>query len=223
MYNSNDDKFIDCCCLLLEFCEELRELKNELDFYNKRLALQTMTPESYYQCVQYATQQAIEKAFKAGSGKELVQNQLWVLCYKDFDVPSNLREWAMHEVEDISKRMFASSCQAQITPVAHPEAKTELPLFSKDTLYHAGVCCHAVSVCTAGDFEAFMNSKSHLLEEGSISISQYKENVDRYIIAKCGNTVYVAFQSEPTLSSWMNSPYTSFSEGELFVLFILYT
>ena len=143
----------------------------------------------------------------------MIRNQLWVLCYKDFDVPSNLREWAIQQIEDISKKMFASSDLVPIAPVSMPEEKVEPPLFSKGTLYHASLCCHAVSVCTAGNFESFLNSKSHVLEEASISISQYKENVDRYIIAKSGSTIYVAFQSEPTLSHWMDSPYTSFSEG----------
>ena len=200
-----------------EFCSEIQELKNELDFYNKRLSLQTMTPESFYQCVQYAVQQAIEKAVKAGNEEEAIRNQLWILCHKDFDVPSNLCDWAMQEVEDICKRTAATMNlnPTLITqcPVSLPKKEEELPLFSKDTLYHASLCCHAVSACTAGNYEIFLNSKSHLLEEVSMSISQYKENVDRYIIAKCGNTIFVAFQGEPTLSNWMNSPYASFIDG----------
>lgn len=196
-----------------EFCSDILELKNELDFYNKRLAIQTITPESYYQCVQYTIQQAIEKAFKAGVGEEAIRNQMWIMCYKDFKVPTNLRGWAIQEIEEISKRTAISVNPMLPTPVALPDEKVEPPLFSKDTLYHASLCCHSVSVCTAGNFEAFLNSKSHLLEEASMSISQNKQNVDRYIIAKRGNTIFVAFQSEPTLSSWMDSPYTSFDDG----------
>ena len=174
-----------------------------------------MTPESFYQCVQYGIQQAIEKALKAGNEEEAIRNQLWSLCHKDFDVPTNLRDWAMQEVEEICKRTTASMNQTLITPASIlPDEKVEPPLFSKDTLYHASLCCHAVSVCTAGNYEVFLNSKSHLLKEASMSISQCKENVDRYIIAKCGNTIFVAFQSEPTLSNWMDSPYTSFIDGQ---------
>ena len=176
-----------------------------------------MTPESFYQCVQYAIQQAIEKALKAGNEEEAIRNQLWTLCHKDFDVPSNLRDWAMQEVEEICKRTAASMNPTLIAqcPVSLPQKEEDLPLFSKDTLYHASLCCHAVSVCTAGNYETFLNSKSHRLEEASMSVSQYKEseNVDRYIIAKCGNTIYVAFQSESTLSDWMNSSYSSFIDG----------
>ncbi len=199
-----------------EFCSEIQELKNELDFYNKRLARQTMTPESFYQCVQYAVQQAIEKALKVGNDEEAIRNQLWILCHKDFDVPSNLRDWAMQEVEDICKRTAASmNLNSTQCPASLPKVEEDPPLFSKNTLYHASLCCHAVSACTAGNYEIFLNSKSHLLEEASMSISQCKENIDRYIIAKCGNTIFVAFQSEPTLSNWMDvdSPYTTFVDG----------
>lgn len=173
-----------------------------------------MTPESFYQCVQYAIQQAIEKAVRAGNEEESIRNQLWVLCHKDFDVPSNLRDWAIQEVEDICKRTTALN-PTLITqcPASLPKKEESPPLFSKDTLYHASLCCHAVSVCTAGNYEIFLNSKSHLLEEASMSISQYKENVDRYIIAKSGNTIFVSFQGEPTLSNWMDSPYSSFIDG----------
>lgn len=173
-----------------------------------------MTPESFYQCSKYAIQQAIEKAFKAGNNEEAIRNQLFTLCHKDFDVPTNLRDWAMQEVEEISKRTTFSINPTLMSPAPIPDDKVEPPLFSKGTLYHASLCCHAASDCNAGNFEAFLNSRSHLLGEASISISQYKLNVDRYIIAKHGNTIFVAFQSEPTLSSWMDSPYTSFVDGQ---------
>lgn len=173
-----------------------------------------MTPDSFYQCVQYAIQQAIEKALKAGNGENVIRNQLWILCHKDFDVPTNLRDWAMQEVEEICKRTVVSMNQILNAPKSLPDEKpVESPLFSKDTLYHASLCCHTVSVCTAGNYEVFLNSKSHLLEEASMSISQCKENVDRYIIARCGNTIFVAFQGEPSLSNWMGNSYTSFING----------
>ena len=178
-----------------------------------------MAPELFYQCVQNAIQQAIEKALKVGNEEKMIKNQLWILCHKDFDVPSNLRDWAMQEVEDICKRTVASMNlnPTLITqcPASLPKKEEDPPLFSKDTLYHASLCCHAVSACTAVNYEIFLNSKSHRLEEASMSISQYKEseNVDRYIIAKCGNTIYVAFQSESTLTDWMNSSYSSFTDG----------
>ena len=184
-----------------------------LDFYNKHMAQQRMTAELFYQCTRCAIQKAIESAFKAERGKELIRNNLWTLCHKDFSVPSDLREWAMQEIEVILKRMSITVDQPPITPMS--EENVEPPFFSKDTLYHASLCCHAVSTCTAGNFEAFFNSKCHLLQEVSMSISQDKDNVDRYIIATRDDTIYMAFQSEPTLSSWMDSPYVSFNEGNL--------
>ena len=45
-----------------------------------------------------------------------------------------------------------------------------------------------------------------------MSIPQDNENVDGYLIAKKENTVYVAFQSDPTLSLWLKK-HASFDDG----------
>ena len=186
-----------------------------LEFYNKHMRQQRMTAELYHQCTKCAIQQAIENAIKVNPerGKESIRNQLWILCHKDFSVTSELREWAIQEVEEIFKRMSVDAAQPPIAPVPESDENVEPPFFSKDTLYHASLCCQAVSTCTAAGFETFFNSKSHLLQEASMSLSQDKKNVDRYIIAKRDDTIYIAFQSEPTLSSWMESSYASFSDG----------
>ena len=184
-----------------------------LDFYNKHMAKQLITAELFYQNTKCAIQQTIECALKAEMEQESIRNQLWILCHKEFSVPSDLREWTMQEAEDIFKRMSITVDHPPIAPLT--EEKCEPSFFSKDILYHASLCCHAVSTCTARNFKAFFNSKSHLLQEASMSISQDKENVDRYIIARRDDTIYMAFQSEPTLSNWMDSPYSSFDEGYL--------
>ena len=128
----------------------------------------------------------------------------------------DLDKWARDQISEIDTQLSVSTSTESVitsehTPNQTPQATD--PLFSKDTLYHASLCCQVVSTSTAGDFRERMQQMSgHMIEEASMSISETKENVDRYLIAKQKNTVYVAFQSEPTLSMWMQK-YGSFSAG----------
>lgn len=138
---------------------------------------------------------------------QLVRNQMWNLCYTSFDVPAQLREWAIEVVDIMCKSV------EELVPSCRVAIEDKKPLMTKDTLYHAGVCCQAVSTCTAATFKKFFVGVAHGLDEVSMSISQDKANVDRYIIAKQGDIVYMAFQSEPTLSKWIRGPYGSFENG----------
>ena len=133
------------------------------------------------------------------------------MCYKSFDVPSKLREWTIQEVEKMCKSVEA----VEKSDPCPPSSDDKKPLMNKDILYHAGICCQAVSTHTAANFKKFFNGVGHALDEVSMSISQDKANVDRYIIAKQGDIVYMAFQSEPTLSKWIDGPYGSFDNGRV--------
>ena len=89
-------------------------------------------------------------------------------------------------------------------------------LFSKDTVYHAGICSLAVNdvkECDPGNYQKFFQKNplipGHDFQEVSIS----KSKKDRYLIARQGeSTVYIAFQSEPCIQQWPKL-FRSFSEG----------
>lgn len=170
--------------------------------------------ESVYNTIQGTIHGFIESALKSES-LSLVQDQMWHLCHKSFEIPTQLREWAMEEVEKVARSMKKEE------PKPCPPAPKEEPLFTKDSLYHASLCCHIVSTCNTANFKKVLSGSGHNLEEVSLSISQDHENVDRYLIAKQGNVVYMAFQSEPTLSKWMDCKYGSFSNGKFKIVFFL--
>ena len=123
---------------------------------------------------------------------------------------------ATQEVEEIAKHAGASVGQALTMPTSSPPDQTaEPPLFSKDTLYHASLCCHVVNTCNDLNYEFHLNSTSHQFEEASMSIrGMQKAYVERYMIAKHTNdTYFVAFRIDDALSMWTRK-YASFSDGQ---------
>ena len=89
------------------------------------------------------------------------------------------------------------------------EQVTELPLFCEDAVYHASLCCLAVSTKDATNFKGFFDRDfpNHHFEEASLSQSH-----DRYLITKKGNTYFIAFRSEPSFSEWPKL-FKSFEHG----------
>lgn len=164
--------------------------------------------DTLYKVIQDSIQYAIETAALKSVDVKSLREQMSNLCHKSFDVPTVLTDWAEQQVEKVCSK---SVHKCEDPKPCHPLSSNEKPLFTKDTLYHASLCCQAVSTCTVAVFKKFFNGKGHNLKEVSMSISQNRENVDRYIIAKQGNIVYIAFQSEPSLSEWKG--HKSFTEG----------
>ena len=194
--------------------EEFKKLKNELEVYTKGLAKGGVSARALCQCIKESIQQYVETMLEAGETIDFLQNQMSLLCCKHLVVPSSLLEWASRVVEDVNSER---SSDLEVAMAAQPCEQTkppEPPLFNKDTVYHASICCHAVSTRNAGNFKHFFDHvvRGHRLEEVSMSVSQDKENVDRYLIAKQQNIVYIAFQSEATISHWMDK-YSSFDDG----------
>lgn len=204
---------------LTDLCDEFQLLINDLEAFNRQLSRGVSSNTDHiYQCIKDSIHHAIENVLKSGETCDFVRDQVWSLCYTHFKVPTDLCKWALEEVSSVQNTLLPPNVPSSIVnkPVASSPSKNQPPeLFSKSTLYHAGVCCQAVSTCNAGNFMSFFDKQvtNHLLQEVSMSISSEKKNVDRYIIAKHGNVIYVAFESEPTLSRWMDSGYSTFEDG----------
>ncbi len=124
-------------------------------------------------------------------------------------VDSSIYEWALGEIASMEKELTRPLDEQEL-----PLREVIPSLFSKDTVYHACLCSLATSTCTVANYKDFFNKKfpEHSLEEASLSRSQDREDVDRYLIARQGKVFYVAFQSEPLLSDWRGK-FTSFEQG----------
>ena len=118
-------------------------------------------------------------------------------------------EWALEKIVLIPQ----PSSKPSNSPEGEQEA--EEPLFCEDTVYHASLCCLAVSTRDTNNFKSFFDREytCHHFEEASLSISQDRKNVDRYLIAQKEKTIFVAFQSEASFSKWPQL-FNSFEHGE---------
>lgn len=182
--------------LFLGLSEDFKEAQELLTVQKKVLSKEISDPENVYKIIQDIIKNSIGTALLKSEPIKSIRDQICYLCHTSFDIPPFLHSWAKQEVENANQKNVQNEDPA---PCCFPTVEDK-PLFSKDTLYHASLCCQAVSTCTTLNFKKFLNEKGHTLKEVSMSIS--KEDVDRYIIAKQGNTVYIAFQSKPIISSW---------------------
>ena len=175
--------------------------------YKTALARPEADEDALIRCIKAAVHSYIETELKTRTSADALKEQIRSLCHKEFIIPSVLHEWVLQEVETINMKLVPVPAIRRI-----PEEPTQ-PLFSKETLYHASLCCEAVSMHNIANI---FRTSGHHLDEVSMSISEGRENVDQYLIAssKRMKTLFIAFRSEGTLSGWM-SKYNSFEEGQL--------
>lgn len=153
-------------------------------------------------------QQFIEKSLEAGLPVDKIKSEIHALCYKEMVIPSILLEWVNDEFEERSLKHaeMNSHSKENACAMAKPHINEHL-LFNKDTLYHAGLCCQAISSCSREhDIKVFFQTGSpmHSLQEISFSTSS---NIKPYLIAKQGTKIYIAFQSEKCISKLKETGY----------------
>jgi len=142
----------------------------------------------------------------SGSTKEHVEGHLQ--DRSDFLLSEPICKWALQLVAETFEKTAVDELSCE--PLS-PSASCG-PLFCKDTVYHASICCHVIHECDAGDYLKFFKTKVPGHSFQAISISRSKQ--DRYLIARQGDsTYYFTFQSEPDLPKWPKL-FKSFSEGK---------
>ena len=118
--------------------------------------------------------------------------------------------WSISHAEELATSMSPSCAEAVDSSKVLP-ARDLKPLFNKEVVYHAGLCCVVVNSPSGKNLLASDHNR-HLLEE--VSIARPKEGqVDRYLIARQGKTYYVAFKGELNLDNWRKH-FKSFEEGK---------
>ena len=163
-------------------------------------------------CIQDAILEHIKARFSHGIPSKDVKAEINKLCNEEFAVPTSLWNWAIAQVEEVTQKMADDSKKLQ--PLAQPkECEEDAPLFNKDVVHHASLCCLAASTCRSVEFDTFFshNNPQHDLTEASFS--QSNGDLKTYLIATNKNTMYVAFKSESDLSKW-TADYDSFEDGE---------
>ena len=154
---------------------------------------------------------------QSGTPAEDVKEKLCELCQKKYLITESIYQWSLKKVKEIfTKEEDLSFDSAERTSPADPQ-HTE-PLFSKDTIYHASICCQALTCCTAGDYQKFFKDTQRVPGHSFQAVSISRPTPDgkqheRYLIAKQGESkYYIAFESQPVLSQWLKK-YHSFIQG----------
>ena len=169
--------------------------------------------------VKAAIREFITKSYQSGNTQEHVEQSMQDLHKMFFIHDPAIHQWAQERAAET----YSQSLPMSHSPMGAGEAQAQPsvsdethPLFSKDTVYHASICSLAVNdvkECDPGNYQKFFQKnpmiRGHDFQE--VSISRSKK--DRYLIARQGeSTIYIAFQSEPSIQQWPNL-FRSFSEG----------
>ncbi len=215
-----------CTCISILSLAELeikcQELKDDLEKCKTDLSQPDAPQNELDTVIKFKIKSFITKNITYGATKVDIHNKISSLCYETFTIPTKLCAWALQTVEEeaaVSKPKPANvedvTSSEVPKPKTIPEHLSPLPTSEfKELLYNSSLCCQAVSTCNVGTYRNFFSdlTNPHLFEEISMSISEDKDEVDRYLVAVQGKTIYVAFQSEPNVQQWMTK-YSSFSEG----------
>ena len=150
-------------------------------------------------------------------GTEIKKVSLEVgMLQKEDILPDEMKKLAMDEFDQYEKQMSDDSSNSHtVSSLGAPE---EEPLFSKENVYHALVCCQAVDASDESQVRSILRELSHSFDGLSVTRSDCKERHQQgkhhgmYIIArKADGTYIVAFRGIPALSAWLT--YSSFEEG----------
>ena len=192
--------------------EEYQKLKATLEVFRSTLesASSTDVELSTITCIKDVIQQYIERALRLGEETSKVKSDMEELRHSDLVIPTALWTWTMQEVEKTDEKL--TSEQRKVAKPVVEEAEPAPSLFSKDTLYHACLCCDALSDPNPANPLSYFQNKNphHSLKE--VSFSQNRDSITPYLIARQGDMIYVAFQSTPLLSKWKEIA-PSFNEG----------
>ena len=160
----------------------------------------------------------LSQSQQSGALLKDVQITLHELHQKKYLISESVLRWAIQKASELFSAQD-DLIHASVPDMPFPQSPAEVtePLFCKDTVYHAGLCCEAVTTCTAGDYQKFFkNVPGHSFNAVSFSRPRQDGSLcEHYLIATQGESkYYIAFQSEPNLTEWPKKC-TSFTQGQL--------
>ena len=189
---------------------EFQELKDELELY-KKVSARPDPPDNINDCIEKAIHYHIETSYGAGIPAEMLKEQMQTLNDPECLIPAETCKWALKEIDTVWKNGKSSKCMA-VLPRDPLLRAMETPPLSPFLLYHALLCSKAVSTCSSTKaVHDFFTQVGHKLEEASLSPKG--TNVNQYMMAKNGDTFYLAFQSEASITRWL-AVHNTFEEGK---------
>ena len=192
--------------LLVRVKDTLKVLQKDVDSSREKSAV-----------IQGVVDKFITTSLQSGQSLESVREQLQILHKDEFLIAEDTYKKA--EELTIETHMQLSSEESTAAVMSVPTVKTSEPLFSKDTVYHAGICSLAVTTCDAGNYQSFFKKKDLVPGHSFQAVSISRSKQDRYLVARQGDsTYYFAFQSQPKFLEWQQ--FTSFNGGNKYGIHI---
>ena len=155
----------------------------------------------------------ISRSIECGSSLDDIKQQLKKVYLEKLLISKEVFTKALQFADDeYVKSKPSQILQAHESDSAAKDNQVEL-LFCKDTVYHASLCCHAVSTYDAGNYQKFFKNKELVPGHSFKAVSFSRSKEENFLIAQKGeSTFYFAFQGKLSLSDWAKE-YTSFNEG----------
>ena len=146
---------------------------------------------------------------KSGQPLDDINQQLVHLHRNELLFPEEVLTKALTLAEKESKAQLAITKPAEAS-----KSQLKEPLFSKDTVYHADLCCRILAEGDAGNYQSLFKKLPNGQGHSFKAVSMSRSKTERLLIAEQGDSlIYFAFESRPQLSDWKN--YKSFDEGVL--------
>ncbi len=196
----------------------VEELTKNLEMF-KGLAQRSDSPndESIDNCRKIAIQRYIDASIDENASIGTLKSELSTIHKGEVLISREVFNWAVKEAQ----QQFTKQEDSAIRSMAIVETKpTEPPsLYDSNILNHASLCCCAVTL-SRNEVEVhryFGGDATNKLTQVSVCAENSSEELDRYLIARNGNVIYVAFLSEAKLSEW-SKKYNTFEEGKVIFL-----
>ena len=184
----------------------ISKLKRKLEDLRSTKCSSRQEEKSKVDMIKAVVREYVTESQQSGSTKKHIEGHLQRRI--DFLLSEPIYKWALQLVAETFEKATTDNLSCEPLSPSEPSG----PLFCKDTVYHASICCRAVNESDAGDYLKFFKTKVPGHSFQAVSISRSKQ--DHYLIAQQGeSTYYFAFQSEPDISKWPEQ-FNSFSEGK---------
>ena len=163
-----------------------------------------------------ATLEFISSSFQEGQTLEEVTSQVQKFRKEELLISKDMFELAQQMIQEEHVKYLPS----HVTKTADQPTMSSVaePLYSKDTLYHAMICSHAVYDRNAGNYQQFFKDREFVKGHNFKAISMSRSKQYCFLIAQTDeSTYYFAFKGQPLLSEWAREC-NCFNEGILLLL-----
>ena len=188
-------------------------LKENLEMLRIRMLQSDKNIEAKHSIIKEFISDFIQHELEKGNDKDAILSLLKSICYVDMLVPVRIHNWCFEEFQRIvSEQAMSARDSPPLLPLCTERPR---PLFCKENVYHALLLAH---VCSQDEekLQSFFTKNHHMFEEISVSkdpsVSHDETKIEKYVIARKDNVLFVGFQGECDLDVWLDKA-SSFNEG----------